>query len=163
MIHLNNAPIFLEFLANNLKISKATIANNFYISGKCNCNQSDCATVILKKRKNSSIDKNKLELDIQIENIKGVFNFHWFDDEYIEIEAILYKHPFKNEINKLFPKSGILSKITPTKVKLKKMKENDKLNLKRYCNKKMSLYEKKMFYQLDYKACSGKKLFAHIR
>lgn len=161
MIHLNNAPIFLEFLANNLKkISKEAIANNFYIAGKCNCNQSDCATVMLKKRKNSAIDENTLVIDVK--NAKGIIYFHWLDDEYVEVEAILYKYPFKYEINRLFPKNGRLSKRTPTKATMKKIKGNDKRNLKRYFNNKMSLYEEKMFYRSDYKSSSNIKLFARV-
>lgn len=160
MIHLHNAPIFLEFLTHNLKnISKDTIVNNFYISGKCNCNQSDCSTVILKKRKNSSINEENLQIDIK--SLKGMVDFHWLDDEYLEIEAICYKYPFKYEINRLFPKSGRLSKTTPFKVKNRKIKARDKKHLKQYLKSKMSLYEKKIYDGLDYRATRERKLFAH--
>lgn len=52
MILLNNTPMFLEFLLKNLQdITKQELVKNFYIEGRCNCNQSDCATVYLKKEK----------------------------------------------------------------------------------------------------------------
>ena len=160
MIHLNQTPIFLEFLTFNLKISKETIANNFYISKRCNCNQTDCATVILKKRKNSPINEENLQIDIQ--NSKGFIHFHWYDDE-LDIEAIYYKFPFRYEINRVFPKSGRLGKIIPKKAKKKKIKASDRQNLKRFLNNKMSPYEEKRLYRSDYRAWRDGKLFAHVR
>lgn len=161
MIHLHQAPIFLEFLLKNLKISKETLVNNFYISGKCNCNQRDCATVILKKRKNSPIDEDRLEIDIQ--STKGFIDFHWLSKEYLEIEAIDYKYPFKYEINRLFPKNGKSTRSIPKKTKLQKINPKEYQNLKRYLNNKMSLYEKKLYDGLDFRAIRGQKLFAYVR
>ena len=102
MIHLNDAPILLDFLSKKIKDTTIqSLVENFYISGKCNCNQSDCATVVLKKRRSINIDR--FEFDIQ--SSEGFVDFHWIDDEYLEIECLCHTFPHKFEINRLFPKN----------------------------------------------------------
>lgn len=167
MIHLSNAPIFLAFLQKYFRFSKSKyhhgdFSNHFYIAGKCNCNQKDCGTVILKRR-NSCKNKNIIE-DLQL-SAKGIFHVHDdLENGYFEVEAIYYNFPFKNEINKLFPKNGRLGKHRfskkPTK---KKINAQDKMQLKRYFNNKMSRYEELFYNGIGYRGIKSFKSFQHVR
>lgn len=165
MIHLNKAPIFLEFLqkvfdSTEEKYYHKSIADEFYIVGKCNCNQSDCASVILKKR-----TPWKKEIEVCGASLrKGYVNIFILEDNYLEIECIYHKFPHKYEINRLLNKNGKTSESLQVKrCKKKKIDNKNKMKLRRYFNNKMSLYESLIYERLDYRSCSGQRLFQHLK
>lgn len=169
MIHLSQAPIFLKFLQKYFRLSQSkyyhgNFSDHFYIAGKCNCNQKDCGTVLLKRRSSCST-KSIIEIEDKMCSSKGfIFVNDYLGDGYVEIECIAHKFPFKFEINKLFPKNGKLGNHRfSKKLTHKKIGAQDEIKLKRYFNPKMSQYEKRFFDGLDKDATTNMKLFQYVR
>lgn len=167
MIHLSNAPIFLAFLQKYFRLSKSkyhhgNFEDHFYIAGKCNCNQKDCATVLLKRR---SSCRSKTVVEDEILAPKGIVYAHNnLESGYVEIECVSHSFPFRLEINKLFPKAGHIGNHRFSKKPArKKIDEKDKAQLKRYFSNKMSLYENIFYDRMDFRANEDTKLFQHVR
>lgn len=166
MYLLSETPILLDFLYrlfrhNRRKYSKKQLIQDFYLAEKCNCNQADCATVFLKKRRHSKYIEN---IDFTDEH-KGYIHDNHLEDDYIEIECIVYRFPFKSELNKLFPKNNYISKHKPRlKYKNKHIAKRDKKKLEQYFRSGSSIYERKILGELDYKAYRDyRRLFQHVR
>lgn len=168
MYLLNEAPIFLEFFKKTMnliedkpKISRK-FENEFYIAGKCNCNQSDCATVILRRKKEWS---KKDGYGAQLNTFKGYVNINLLDNGYLEVECTAYKEfPHKYEINKLFAKKKYINKSYPRiskRIKNLTKKEKNKINRYFKFKNRVSLYEQSIYDKLDYRSTKNSKLFNH--
>jgi len=168
MYLLNNTPIFFEFFKRTMnlfddkpKLSNK-LENEFFISGKCNCNQRDCATVYLKRRKNYKKWKED-EYGNCLDTYKGFVTINLYEKYFLEVESIDYKvFPYKYEINRLFKNKkhrNSHSRIS------KKLTKKDKLNLDRYfrLNKRLSLYEETIKNNFDFRAIQSQELFSHVR
>ena len=167
MIHLNKAPIFLEFLQKvfdntDEKFYHKSISDEYYIAGKCGCNASHCATVILKKRRPW---KKKIEQDTYPVYVgKGYVSICVFNKDYVEIECTLVKFPHKHERNQLLNKNGkIIKSLQVKKCKRKKIDAKKKIELKRYFNDKISLYEELIYTRLCSRGAPNHSLFQHVR
>lgn len=168
MYSLNKTPIFLEFLKKTLNSIDhelnllKNLENEFFIVGRCNCNQSDCATVYLKRRKNWKLWREDDYYD-SLHTYKGYVNINLYAKNYLEIESIVYKdYPYKYEINKLFGKKKNINKSSK---KFKKLTKKDKNSVDKYFKfmKRVSLYEETFKNQLDFRATKNQKLLCRVR
>ena len=157
MYLLNDTPILLEFLKRTIKLFDdkpkyfKKLENEFFIAGKCNCNQSDCSTVYLKRRKEWKENDYKYSFHTNDCNV----NIIPYGKNYLEIECIRYNDfPHKKEINKLFGKRKQISSSYPRiSKKINKLTKKDKEKIDNYFkySKRVSIYEKTIKHKLDFR------------
>lgn len=104
-IPITKTPILLNFLQNLIALDKTLpfteeIINDLYITGRCTCNDSECATVDFKRE--LSWD-GEVPTEYFANTTKGLIIFHLLQNGYMEMEAIMYdKYPYRNEIIRAF-------------------------------------------------------------
>ena len=77
---------------------------------------------------------------------------------------MLDKFPHKHEINQLLNKNGkIIKSLQVKKCKRKKIDAKKKIELKRYFNDKISLYEELIYTRLCSRGAPKHSLFQHVR